>query len=62
LASGALFAIRSTKASINIGLKQLVHAIMDASLAYENLSNHTEDHQEAVTAFAEKRKPVFRGK
>src|SRR5690606_37965827 len=35
LASGAVKAIRWSKMSVNIGLKQLAHSIMDASLAYE---------------------------
>ncbi len=35
---------------------------MDASLAYEMMTNQTADHQEAVTAFREKRKPKFTGK
>jgi enoyl-CoA hydratase len=35
---------------------------MDASLAYEAMSNITVDHQEAVNAFREKRKPVFSGR
>ncbi len=61
LAGGALLAIRTTKASINIGLKQLAHSIMDACLAYETVSNVSEDHREAVAAFREKRKAVFRG-
>jgi len=62
LAAGATKAIRWTKLSANIGLKQLAHSIMDASLAYEALSNSTQDHQEAVNAFREKRSPVFSGK
>lgn len=62
LASGALSAIRGTKVSVNIALKQMVHAALDTSMALEVLSNLTEDHQEAVTAFREKRKPVFTGR
>lgn len=62
LSKGAVKAIRWTKMSVNIGLKQLAHSIMDASLAYEALSNATGDHQEAINAFREKRKPVFRGR
>ena len=61
LAAGAGRAIQGTKLAINIGLKQLVHSILDASLAYEALSNLSKDHQEAVNAFREKRTPRFTG-
>jgi len=61
LAHGATKAIRWSKLSANIGLKQLAHSIMDASLAYEAMSNVTRDHQEAVNAFREKRQPKFEG-
>jgi enoyl-CoA hydratase len=59
LMRGATMAIRWTKVAVNIGLKQLAHAIMDTSLAYEALTNATPDHQEAVHAFVERRPPVF---
>jgi enoyl-CoA hydratase len=59
LAAGATKAIRWTKMSVNIGLRDLAAKMMDASLAYEGLSNITPDHAEAVRAFAEKRPPVF---
>jgi enoyl-CoA hydratase len=61
LQSGALKAIRWTKMSINIGLKQLAHSIMDASISYEAQSNRTADHAEAVAAFREGRRPRFTG-
>ncbi|WP_416899821.1 MAG: enoyl-CoA hydratase/isomerase family protein [Minwuia sp.] len=62
LANGAGKAIRWTKVSVNIGLKQLAHAIMDASISYELMSNLSDDHQEAVNAFREKRRPSFTGR
>ena len=61
LAAGATKAIRWTKATINIGLRQLAGTMMDASLAYEALSNQTADHREAVRAIIEKRAPRFSG-
>lgn len=54
-------ALQWTKASINIGLKQLAHSIMDASMAYEALSNVTADHSEALSAIEQKRRPDFTG-
>jgi enoyl-CoA hydratase len=59
LVEGSQDAIRWTKVSTNIGLKQLAHSIMDASLAYEWLTFKAPDHAEAVSAFLERRKPQF---
>jgi enoyl-CoA hydratase len=51
LLGGALTAIRYSKLSVNLGLKQLAHSILDASLAFECLTNIHPDHQAAVHAF-----------
>lgn len=61
LLNGATKAIRWSKMVTNIELKRIVHTIMDASVAYEALSNRTADHAQAVDAFRNKRKPVFCG-
>jgi enoyl-CoA hydratase len=61
LANGASRAIQWTKLAVNVGLKQLAHSILETSFAYEALSNLTKDHQEAVNAFREKRRPCFTG-
>jgi len=61
LRNGAAKAIRWTKAGYTIPLRQLAHGHMDAGTAYECLTNLTQDHAEAVEAFAGKRKPVFTG-
>jgi len=61
LAGGARRAVQWTKATINVGLKQLAASVMDAGMAYEVLSNQTRDHAEAVAAFRGKRAPDFSG-
>ena len=55
-------ALQWTKLSVNIGLKQISSSLMDASIAYEGLSNITADHQEALSAIREKRAPKFTGR
>jgi enoyl-CoA hydratase len=62
LAGGATLAIRWTKTVVNIPLKEIAHTLMDASLAYEVMSNVSADHQEAVSAFREKRPARFTGR
>jgi enoyl-CoA hydratase len=62
MAKGALRSISWTKQTVNIGLRQIATSVMDASVAYEALSNITQDHREAVAALREKRKPIFTGK
>jgi enoyl-CoA hydratase len=59
LAAGAQEAIRWTKVSANIGLKQLAHCIMDVGLGYEMMSIRSPDHAEGIAAFEERRKPKF---
>lgn len=61
LANGPTKAIRWTKASVNVGLRQLAHAIMESCIPLETLSFKTNDHREAVLAFQERRKPAFTG-
>jgi enoyl-CoA hydratase len=62
LLKGAMKAIIATKRTVNLGLKQVASAVMDASIAYEHLTVYTKDHAEAVHAFLEKRPPNFVGK
>lgn len=61
LLAGATKAIRWSKVAVNLELKRIFHSVMDASLAYEAMSNLSSDHQEAVDAFRTKRKPNFTG-
>src|SRR5262245_5137290 len=62
LAGGAMRSIRWTKQAINVPLRQLAHSMMDLSLSLETQSNLTKDHQEAVWALAQKRRPNFTGR
>ena len=61
LARGAGKAIRWTKVTANLQLKQLVLPHLETGVAYEILSNMTDDHREAVAAFRERRDAVFTG-
>ncbi len=51
LAGGSTKAIRWTKVTTNIALKQLAHSMMDTGLAYEALTNISDDHRQRVDAF-----------
>ncbi len=62
LVAGATKAIRWTKVSANIALKQLAHGVFDAGIAYELMTQIGDDHAEAVHSFVEKRKPRFTGR
>ena len=62
LVNGATKAIRWSKTAINIPLRALAHSLLDTGLAYQTITNDSADHQEAVRAFAEKRKPNFTGR
>lgn len=59
--SNPRWAVRWTKTVTNMPLRDIAQRLMDPSVAYEMMSNLTADHQEAVSAFQEKRKPQFSG-
>jgi enoyl-CoA hydratase len=61
LRSGATYAIKWTKASINAGLKVTANAIIDKAAGLENMSQMTNDNRIGLEAFLNKEKPEFTG-
>lgn len=62
LAGGAPLAVRYTKAAINQYVKQAATTTFDYSMGLELVTFVSDDHQEALAALNEKRKPIFRGR
>jgi enoyl-CoA hydratase len=60
LLNGAMSAIRATKVSVNVSLKQIAHTVLETSTALEQLSNRSSEHQLAIEAMLKKEPPVFR--
>ena len=56
------YAIRKTKASVNRYLRFMTDLILPVSYAWEQLSMVTQDHQEALLAFKEKRPGNYTGR
>jgi enoyl-CoA hydratase len=59
LAAGAQTAIRYSKSTANIPLRQMAATVYEAMIAYEGLCKHTPDYREGVSAFIERRKAKF---
>lgn len=60
LLRGATNAIRWTKVLLNMELKRVASAVMDAGIAYEAVSQRSPEHLEGLRALQEKRAPDFR--
>jgi enoyl-CoA hydratase/carnithine racemase len=61
IAANPVWAVRWSKAAVNKQLKAQLNQILELSITYESLTMLTHDYKEAATAFAEKRKPAFKG-
>jgi enoyl-CoA hydratase len=61
LLAGATNAIRWTKVLLNLELKRVATAVLDAGIAYEAVSQRSAEHREGVRALQEKRRPDFSG-
>ena len=56
------YALRMGKRLIREGMRTELSTLLDMSASMQALAHQTEDHKEAVAAFVEKRKPVFKGR
>ncbi|MFO1238208.1 MAG: crotonase/enoyl-CoA hydratase family protein [Alphaproteobacteria bacterium] len=54
--------LRMTKRLLREGVANSFDTIMELSASMQALAHHTEDHAEAVSAFLDKRPPVFKGR
>ncbi len=62
LASGAPYAVQSSKMAVNKFIKLVSNLVLPLSLSLEEVSMTKADHGEAVRAFQEKREPRFTGR
>ena len=61
LCRGAQIAIRYTKSTTNLALRQLFNTVFEAGVAYEGLTKHSRDFREGARAVLEKRRADFKG-
>lgn len=59
LLQGSQIAIRWTKVLVNLELKRVANAVMDAGIAYESVTVRSPDHREGIRALRERRAPDF---
>ncbi len=60
IASKPSEALRMSKRLIYMGQYATLSQLLEQSAAYQALCHHTEDHMEALDAFFQKRKPVYK--
>ncbi|HEY5300430.1 MAG TPA: enoyl-CoA hydratase [Acetobacteraceae bacterium] len=61
-AAGPLLAYRYIKRNLNAAETETLDAVCDLEAVHQARTGLSEDHHEAVKAFAEKRRPVFKGR
>jgi 2-(1,2-epoxy-1,2-dihydrophenyl)acetyl-CoA isomerase len=62
VASGPRVAYGYMKRNLHAAETEPLSAVLEMEAVHQARTGQTEDHREAVAAFAEKRKPVFRGR
>ena len=61
IAANPPHAVRQTKRLLREAMHTRLDTLLEMAAAFQSLSHQTEDHREAVSAFLEKRTPVFTG-
>lgn len=61
IAANPPHAVRLTKRLLREGMHARLDTLLEMAAAFQALAHQTDDHREAVSAFLEKRAPVFRG-
>jgi 2-(1,2-epoxy-1,2-dihydrophenyl)acetyl-CoA isomerase len=62
LAAGPPAALRQAKRLLNMSTEVSLETMLELEAYAQSLCFQTEDHKEGITAFLERRKPVFKGK
>ena len=62
MAANPSHGLRLTKRLLREGQHMRLDSLLELSAAFQSLAHHTEDHQEAVNAFVDKRAPQFTGR
>lgn len=62
IAANPSHALRLTKRLLREGQHMRLDSLLEMSAAFQSLAHHTGDHVEAVSAFVEKRNPVYKDK
>tara|TARA_R110002110_G_C13470525_1_gene720958 strand:+ start:73523 stop:74323 length:801 start_codon:yes stop_codon:yes gene_type:complete len=61
IAANPAHGLRLTKRLLREGQHMRLDSLLEMSAAYQSIAHHTQDHEEAVSAFLEKRVPEFKG-
>lgn len=62
IAAKSPHAVRLTKRLMKLAQRQELPDFLDLCASFQGMAHHTDDHREALSAFLEKREPLFAGK